>query len=155
MTAPTDPVASESLASVPEPGNTATRDTGAPSAPVSPGGVAIAGLRLRVTPQHIRDYGIIVFAAALFIYFTVASSTFLTSDNLLNIVYQNATIGIAACAVTFTIIAGNFDLSLGSIFALSEVLGAWAAVHWGVAWCFPVAIGAGAIMGLIDRKSVV
>jgi len=117
---------------------------------VSVGGVAIPGLRFRVTPQHIRDYGILVFAAALFIYFTVASPTFLTANNLLNIVYLNATIGIAAVAVTFTIIAGNFDLSLGSIFALSEVLGAWAAVHWGVAWCFPVAIGSGAIMGLIN-----
>ena len=49
-------------------------------------------------------------------------------------------IGVAACAVTLTIIAGNFDLSLGSIFVLSEVLGAYAAVHWGVWWCFPVAI---------------
>ena len=52
--------------------------------------------------------------------------------------------------MTFTIIAGNFDLSLGSIFALSEVLGASAAVHWGVGWCFPVTIGAGAIMALIN-----
>jgi ribose transport system permease protein len=150
MTAPTDPVASDSLAAVPEPGNQATEAATAPSVPVRVGGIAIPGLRFRVTPQHIRDYGIIVFAAALFLYFTVASSTFLTSSNLLNIVYQNATIGIAAVAVTFTIIAGNFDLSLGSIFALSEVLGAWAAVHWGVAWDFPVAIGSGAVMGLIN-----
>jgi len=66
MTAPTDPVASDPLASAPEPGNTATGETGAPSAPVSVGGVAIPGLRFRVTPQHVRDYGIIVFAAALF-----------------------------------------------------------------------------------------
>ncbi len=148
MTAPTDPAASDSLTPVPEPGKTATGETGARSASV--GGVAIPGLQFRITPQHVRDYGILVFAAALFIYFSVASPVFLTSNNLLNIVYQNATIGIAACAVTFTIIAGNFDLSLGSIFALSEVLGAWAAVHWGVAWCFPVTIGSGAIMGLIN-----
>jgi ribose transport system permease protein len=30
------------------------------------------------------------------------------------------------------------------------VLGAWAAVHWGVWWTFPVAIGAGLAMGLIN-----
>ncbi len=119
MTAPTDPVASDSLAAVPEPGNQAVGAATAPTVPVRIGGIAIPGLRIRVTPQHIRDYGIIVFAAALFLYFTVASSTFLTTNNLLNIVYLNATIGIAAVAVTFTIIAGNFDLSLGSIFALS------------------------------------
>ena len=55
---------------------------------------------------------------------TVASPDFLTWQNLLNLVFQNATLGIAACAVTYTIIAGNFDLSLGAIFVLSEVLGA-------------------------------
>jgi ribose transport system permease protein len=104
----------------------------------------------RITPQHVRDYGVVVFAIALFVYFAVASPVFLTSNNLLNLGYENATIGIAACAVTFTIIAGNFDLSLGSIFVLSEVLGAWAAVHWNVWWCFPVTIGSGAIMGLIN-----
>jgi ribose transport system permease protein len=115
-------------------------------------GIAAPGVRSqrRIRAQHVRDYGIVVFALALFIYFSVASSVFLTYQNLLNILFQNATIGIAACAVTYTIIAGNFDLSLGSIFVLSEVLAAWAAVHWGVWWAFPVAIASGMLMGLIN-----
>jgi ribose transport system permease protein len=104
----------------------------------------------RIKAEHIRDYGIVAFAIALFIYFSVASSVFLTKNNLLNLVYQNATIGVAACAVTLTIIAGNFDLSLGSIFVLAEVLAAWAAVHWGVWWAFPMALVAGAAMGAIN-----
>jgi ribose transport system permease protein len=115
---------------------------------------AIAAPRVRwqrrIKAEHIRDYGIVAFAIALFIYFSVASSVFLTKNNLLNLVFQNATIGVAACAVTLTIIAGNFDLSLGSIFVLSEVLAAWAAVHIGVVWAFPVAIVAGALMGTIN-----
>jgi ribose transport system permease protein len=120
--------------------------------PVSPDGIAVPRGRppRRIKAEHIRDYGIVVFALVLFIYFSIASSVFLTSQNLLNLVFQNATLGIAACAVTYTIIAGNFDLSLGAIFVLSEVLGAWAAVHWGVWWAFPVAIGSGLAMGLIN-----
>jgi ribose transport system permease protein len=119
---------------------------------VSPDGIAVPRGRppRRIKAEHIRDYGIVVFAVVLFIYFSIASSVFLTSQNLLNLVFQNATLGIAACAVTFTIIAGNFDLSLGAIFVLSEVLGAWAAVHWGVWWAFPVAIVSGLAMGLIN-----
>ena len=115
---------------------------------------AIAAPRVRssrrIRAEHIRDYGIVVFAIALFIYFSIASSVFLTKNNLLNLVFQNATIGVAACAVTLTIIAGNFDLSLGSIFVLAEVLAAWAAVHIGVWWAFPVAIVSGALMGAIN-----
>ena len=108
----------------------------------------------RLKAEHVRDYGIVVFAVALFVYFSIASSVFLTKNNLLNLVYQNATIGVAACAVTLTIIAGNFDLSLGSIFVLSEVLAAYVAVHWGVVWAFPIAILSGAVMGLINGRLV-
>jgi ribose transport system permease protein len=104
----------------------------------------------RLKAEHVRDYGIVAFAVALFVYFAIASNVFLTSQNLLNVASQNATIGIAACAVTLTIIAGNFDLSLGSIFVLSEVLGAYSAVHYGVYWAFPVTILSGAAMGLIN-----
>lgn len=119
---------------------------------VSAGAIAAPRLRSprRIRAEHVRDYGIVAFFVALFVYFSIASSVFLTGQNLLNLVYQNATIGIAACAVTLTIIAGNFDLSLGSIFVLSEVLAAYAAVHYGVYWAFPVAILSGALMGVIN-----
>jgi ribose transport system permease protein len=143
MTAqPSDPPASDQVAP----------DQVAASAPVSSSGFTVGGLLAgrRITAQHVRDYGIVVFAVALFCYFWVASPVFLTSDNLLNLVSQNATTGIAAVAVTLTIIAGNFDLSLGAIFVLSEVLGAWVAIHWGVWWFFPTAIVSGALMGLVN-----
>ncbi|HZL49240.1 MAG TPA: ABC transporter permease [Solirubrobacteraceae bacterium] len=104
----------------------------------------------RLKAEHVRDYGIVVFLVGIFIYFSLASPVFLTSGNLLNLVYANAVVGIPACAVTLTVIAGNFDLSLGAIFTLSEVLCAWAAVHWGVWWCFPIAIVSGAAMGLVN-----
>jgi ribose transport system permease protein len=117
-----------------------------------PGGIFDRRVRSgrRLKAEHVRDYGIVVFVIGIFIYFSVASPVFLTSGNLLNLVYANAVVGIPACAVTLTVIAGNFDLSLGSIFTLAEVLCAWAAVHWGVWWCFPVAIVAGAAMGLAN-----
>jgi ribose transport system permease protein len=134
---PTDPIAGDPVV------------TGGPA---SAGALALPRARSahRIRAEHVRDYGIVAFFVALFVYFSVASSVFLTSQNLLNLVFQNATIGVAACAVTLTIIAGNFDLSLGSIFVLSEVLAAYAAVHYGVYWAFPVAIVAGALMGTIN-----
>src|SRR5471030_2896386 len=104
----------------------------------------------RLKAEHVRDYGIVVFTAAIFVYFSLASPVFLTSGNLLNLVYSQATVGIPACVVTLTIIAGNFDLSLGAIFTLTEVLCAWAALHWGVWWSFPIAIFSGAALGLVN-----
>jgi ribose transport system permease protein len=135
-----------------QPSDPVARDPAAAGDAVSADAIAAPRVRSshRIRAEHVRDYGIVVFAIALFIYFSIASPVFLTSQNLLNLLFQNATIGIAACAVTLTIIAGNFDLSLGSIFVLSEVLGAYAAVHFGVWWAFPVAILAGLAMGLIN-----
>lgn len=138
MSAQPDPVAGDQVA---------TADSGEATASIAAPRVRS---QRRLKAEHVRDYGIVVFFVALMVFFSLASDVFLTKDNLLNIVNQNATIGIPACVVTLTIIAGNFDLSLGAIFILSEVLFAWAAVHWGIGIAFPVAILSGALMGLIN-----
>ena len=136
-----------------QPSDPVTGDPVLAGDPVSEGAIAVPRMRFsqrRIRAEHIRDYGIVVFAIALFTCFSIASPVFFTSQNLLNVAFENATIGIAACAVTLTIIGGNFDLSLGSIFVLSEVLAAYTAVHYGVWWAFPAAIFSGAAMGLIN-----
>jgi ribose transport system permease protein len=104
----------------------------------------------RIRAEHIRDYGIIVFFIAIFLFLTFKSPVFFTKDNLLNLLYSNSGVGIAACAVTLVVIGGNFDLSLGGIFILSALLAAWSAVHWNIWLAFPVALAAGLAMGLIN-----
>lgn len=49
-------------------------------------------------------------------------SSFLTRENLLNIVKQNADIAIIAIGMTLVIITGGIDLSVGSVLALSAVV---------------------------------
>jgi ribose transport system permease protein len=48
--------------------------------------------------------------------------TFLRTDNLLNVANQIAVIAIIAVGMTFVIIAGGIDLSVGSLIALSSVI---------------------------------
>jgi ribose transport system permease protein len=104
----------------------------------------------RIRAEHIRDYGIIAVFVAMFIFLTFKSDVFLTKDNLLNLLYSNSGVGIAACAVTLVVIGGNFDLSLGGIYILSALLAAWVAVHWDIWLAFPVGLAAGAAMGIIN-----
>jgi len=49
-------------------------------------------------------------------------SNFLTWRNLLNVLRQNAVIGIVACGMTYCIIGGAYDLSVGSIVSLAGVI---------------------------------
>lgn len=88
--------------------------------------------------RAIRDYiidnlGIICALAGmiLFLYLWPAThSTFLTRVNIFNVLRQSSTNLMLACGMTMVIILGGIDLSVGSIIAMSGVLGA-ATVVWG------------------------
>jgi ribose transport system permease protein len=71
----------------------------------------------------------VVSVVALFVALTVLSDAFATKTNLLNILDQNAPLGIIACGATLVIVAGGFDLSVGAAFAATGVVAAWVAVH--------------------------
>src|ERR1039458_10272750 len=59
-------------------------------------------------------------AAAL----SIARPTFLTVPNLVNLVRQISINGILAVGVTFVLLTGGVDLSLGSLVALTGVIAA-------------------------------
>jgi ribose transport system permease protein len=76
---------------------------------------------------EIRDLGIVLAFVTMFIGLSVATDTFLTERNLLNILDQSAPLGIIACAITICIVAGIFDVSTGAIFGVSAVVATKAA----------------------------
>jgi ribose transport system permease protein len=65
--------------------------------------------------------GLVVLCIALFI----ATPDFLTGRNILNIGIQVSTVAVLAFGVTFVIVAGGIDLSVGSVAALSAMVSAW------------------------------
>jgi ribose transport system permease protein len=69
-----------------------------------------------------RDYGIVVAFLALFVVLSIASSSFLERQNMANILDQWAAFGLLACGETICIIAGVFDLSVGSIVTVAGVV---------------------------------
>lgn len=98
--------------------------------------------------QHVQDYGIVVLGVVLFVYFSFTTDHFFTGINLLNIVYQNSVVGIVACVLTITIISGNFDLSVGALFALAGVVAAWVGLHWTVWLSLPLALLVATALGV-------
>jgi len=100
-----------------------------------------------------RDYGIVIVFVALFVVLSLASPVFFSRVNLLNILDQWSATLIIAVAGTLVLIAGGFDLSVGSIYAFSGVIaaltvghiGAWGAILLGVA----AGLGCGVINGIL------
>lgn len=109
--------------------------------------------RRRNRVSAIRDYGIVIAFVALFIVLAIASPSFLSLTNMLNILQQNATIGIVACGVTVVLLAGGFDFSVGAIYGLAGVVAAEVAVNvdpWlGLLAGLVAGLGFGIVNGLI------
>ncbi|WP_265519901.1 ABC transporter permease [Nitratireductor luteus] len=83
------------------------------------------------------------------VFFAMTTDTFMTLGNLLNVIRQAAPILIVAVAMTFVIITGGIDLSVGSQVALVNAVAA-IALAAGLPW--PVVVVAmlcfGALIGL-------
>ena len=71
-----------------------------------------------------RRRGVVIVFILLVASMFATTSTFGTYQNLINVLQQNSIIGIIACGMTFAIILGGFDLSVGSVTALASVVGA-------------------------------
>lgn len=75
---------------------------------------------------------------------TLGDQGFTSSNNLLNIIRQTATISVMAVAVTFVIGAAEIDLSVGAVAGLASVVCAMALDSYGLA----AGIAAGLLLGV-------
>jgi len=83
---------------------------------------------------------LLAFAALLilFVGFSLASPYFFTFSNIVGILVATAVNGLLAIGVTFIIIAGGIDLSVGTVMTLSSVMSAVFINFWGL----PIPLGA-------------
>jgi len=66
--------------------------------------------------------GILIAFAVFMIGFTLANERFLSLDNVLGVVRSSAILGCIALGVTFVVISGNLDLSVGSMMSFSTIV---------------------------------
>jgi len=74
-----------------------------------------------VWADFLSTYGIVIVLLILTVFFSIASSNFLTIDNILNIMRQVSIVGIASVGITLVLISGGIDLSIGSIIGVAAV----------------------------------
>lgn len=70
------------------------------------------------TMQLLKSQAIILAMIVVFVVFSILSPQFCTKDNAILILRQVATIAVMGCGMSFVIIGGNFDLSVGSLLSL-------------------------------------
>ncbi|KUF10403.1 ABC transporter permease [Pseudoponticoccus marisrubri] len=66
--------------------------------------------------------GILVAFALFMIGFALANQRFIDPDNILGVIRSSAILGVMALGVTFVVISGNLDLSVGSMMSFSTIV---------------------------------
>jgi ribose/xylose/arabinose/galactoside ABC-type transport system permease subunit len=104
----------------------------------------------------LRSYGILVALAVMIVIIQWQNDRFLTETNLFNIGEQWAPVALMAAGMTFVLIGGGFDLSVGAIYAFAATLSASFAQHHSPAIAFlgslAIGLGTGLLNGLLVTK---
>ena len=106
-------------------------------------------------PRRYAGYTIFVALAAEFLLLSATTDTFLSTANLSNVLRQNAFTAILAAGMTFVILTGGIDVSVGSVVGLSGVVCAdLLARHAGPFVSIGAAVALGLCVGLLNGAFV-
>jgi ribose transport system permease protein len=98
----------------------------------------------------LKKYGLMIGFLFISVLISVITPSFLTATNLLNILRQSSIIEVMAIGSAFVIIGGGFDISVGSLLALTAALSLKlrASMPWYLA--ILIVLAAGAAAGLLN-----
>ncbi len=93
--------------------------------------------------------GVLMALVALLLFGALRYDHFLSAYNLLELLRYNSMFALIALGMTFVIMTGGIDLSVGSVVAMSSVVAALASPY-GLTAGVAAGIGAGALAGLLN-----
>lgn len=112
---------------------------------------------VRKTQFKFREMGILIVMIVIILIFSIISPQFLKVRNLFNITKQIATLGICSVGVTFVLITGGIDLSLGYQISLINIICAYMMTRMNIHWILAIAISMviGTCVGLLNGFIIV
>ncbi len=107
---------------------------------------------------RIKEFGAIVGVAIFLVMFSLLSNRFLTAENLFNTLTMAAELGIISIGVAMLIISGEFDLSVGSVFAVAPMvfatmINANLNPYFSLLAALLVCVGIGVVNGTVTLKT--
>ncbi len=99
--------------------------------------------------SFIQRQGALLMLVVVGVLAAVRYEHFLTGENLTNVLRQNSVLGLVALGMTFVILTGGIDLSVGAIVAVAAVAGASVAER-GPFVAVAAGVAAGAAVGLTN-----
>ncbi|MEN9687633.1 MAG: hypothetical protein RL381_645 [Actinomycetota bacterium] len=100
--------------------------------------------------MNARILGVISALIVTFVVFTILEPAFISLDILLEIGVQSTIIAFVALGLTFVIVTGGIDISVGSIVGLTSVICATYLESWGTALTIVAAVAIGTALGAFN-----
>lgn len=98
-----------------------------------------------------KETGVFIALVIMCLALSLATESFLAVTNLLNVGRQISLLGIMAIGMTFVLVFGEIDLSVGSTYALSGLASGMLIISgWGLLPALAVGIAIGAAVGLTN-----
>ncbi|MEP6515530.1 ABC transporter permease subunit [Microcoleus vaginatus] len=105
--------------------------------------------------NFIQVAGILPILLAICVIFSLVTPNFLSLGNLINVIRQASINIVLATGMTFVILTGGIDLSVGSILGVTAVVGVLVSLVPGLGWfAVPAALIAGVFLGLLNGSLV-
>ena len=95
-------------------------------------------------------YFIFVLCALVFAFFAVLAPSLCTVESIRNVLVNASLTAIAGCGMTFAITRGGFDLSVGSVMALSTCIIAKMVPSVGIAPAILISLTVAALVGVVN-----
>lgn len=110
---------------------------------------ALRDLSRRVRSGDLGPLPVVVGLAIIWTVFESLNSVFLSSNNLVNLLFDCSTVGVISLGIVCVLMVGEIDLSVGSVSGLSSaLLGVlWVNVGWPMPLALIAAVAAGAGIG--------
>lgn len=109
-------------------------------------------IKKRIQSFNLQKYVVYLsfFLILLFFGITLKDKGFLSGGNIMNVLRQTAMVSVMAIGMTFTITAGDIDLSIGSTVALSALVTALALRSYSVIVAVLAGLTVGFVVGLVN-----
>ena len=105
----------------------------------------------RVRSGDLGSLPVVVGLAIIWTVFQTLNPVFLSSNNLVNLLFDSSTVGVISLGIVCILMVGEIDLSVGSVsgFASAVVGVLWVNAGWNPVAAILVALAVGAVMGSV------
>ena len=96
---------------------------------------------------YLSLFALVVF---MILFASIAPRIFLTGPNLYRVLQHSVVTAVSAMGLTFPLLLGGIDLSIGAVFAFAGIVGATLAIGGGLAGMLGGGLVVGALIGLLN-----